>query len=130
MPWGTAPSGERGKAPVLCQNRVVHQVFHKMRNYTRKTKNADFSQEDIIAAVKMVTVNKVRPSHVAEITSIKRRTLLRYVKKFAEHNFTNENSINVSIGFGKPKQVCFIRVISFPSILIYFVFNVAGFFCE
>lgn len=76
-----------------------------MRNYTRKTKYGDYSQKEIIAAVKMVTVNKVKPSHVAEITSIKRRTLLRYVKKFAGHNFKDENTINVSIGYGKPKQV-------------------------
>ena len=79
----------------------------------------EFSQEDSIAAVKMVTVDKIRPSHVAEITSIKRKTLLRlrYVKKFAEHNFTNENAINVTIGCVKPKQVTYILVLFSPQYL-------------
>lgn len=52
----------------------------------------EFSQEDSIAAIKILTVNKVRPSHVAEITPIKRRTMLRYVDKFAGYNFTKNKS--------------------------------------
>lgn len=83
-----------------------------------------FSEERIIAAGKMVTVNKIRPSYVAEITSIKRQTLLRHVKKFTGYNFTEKNTINVSIEFGKPKQVTYIQVIFFPSILIYIVYNI------